>query len=268
MKIAVTGATGFIGRHVRNAFAETEQDVVLVVRDTQKVGNKFAREEIVLADISQAQNDWFELLGKPDALLHMAWGGLPHYMDNHHVDVELPMQARFLTAIVNSGLKKLVVTGTCYEYGLSSGALSENQETNPNTPYGVAKDNLRRELFNLQSAKNFDLTWARVFYPYGEGQSENSLYSSISKAIREAETSFVITSGNSLLDFISVVDVSRVLAWFATVGSGIGLVNLGTGNPLAVSEFVRRQARSNSWEFNIQNMLLKDLIITPNLLIT
>ena len=116
MKVAITGATGFIGRHVRNAFAKTEHDVVLVARDAQKVGRIFAREEIVLAELCQMETDWFELLGKPDAVLHMAWGGLPNYMDNYHVDVELPMQARFLKAIVNSGLNKLVVTGTCWPF--------------------------------------------------------------------------------------------------------------------------------------------------------
>jgi nucleoside-diphosphate-sugar epimerase len=243
MKIAITGATGFIGRHVRNAFAETEHDVVLVVRDTQKVGNQFAHEEIVLADISQVQNDWFELLGKPDALLHMAWGGLPNYVDNYHLDVELPMQTRFLTAIINSGLTKLVVTGTCYEYGLLSGALSESQKTNPNTPYGVAKDLLRRELFELQSTRNFDLTWARIFYPYGDGQSENSLYTQLKDAILHNQD-FLMGSGQQVLDFIQVEKVVNALFFFVVTNNCSGIVNVGSGKPQSVSDFVKGQIQN------------------------
>ena len=240
MKIAITGATGFIGQHVRNVLAKTDNDVVLVVRHVERVGDKSAREEIVAADLSQARTDWFELFGRPDVVLHLAWGGLPNYMDYYHVDVELPTQLRFLTALINSGLKKLVVTGTCYEYGLSSGALSEDQETNPNTPYGIAKDRLRKELFELRSTLHFDLTWARIFYPYGEGQSESSIYSQLTRAISDNEKEFAIGSGTQMLDFIQVTTVAKALLAFVTEIKGIGLINVGSGDPQTVIEFVER----------------------------
>ena len=240
MKIAITGATGFIGQHVRNVLAKTDNDVVLVVRHVERVGDKSAREEIVAADLSQARTDWFELFGRPDVVLHLAWGGLPNYMDCYHVDVELPTQLRFLTALIKSGLKKLVVTGTCYEYGLSSGALSEDQETNPNTPYGIAKDRLRKELFELRSTQHFDLTWARIFYPYGEGQSERSIYSQLTRAISNNEKEFAIGSGTQMLDFIQVTTVAKALLAFVTEIKGIGLINVGSGDPQTVIEFVER----------------------------
>ena len=240
MKIAITGATGFIGQHVRNVLAKTDNDVVLVVRHVERVGDKSAREEIVAADLSQARTDWFELFGRPDVVLHLAWGGLPNYMDCYHVDVELPTQLRFLTALIKSGLKKLVVTGTCYEYGLSSGALSEDQETNPNTPYGIAKDRLRKELFELRSTQHFDLTWARIFYPYGEGQSERSIYSQLIRAISNNEKEFAIGSGTQMLDFIQVTTVAKALLAFVTEIKGIGLINVGSGDPQTVIEFVER----------------------------
>ena len=240
MKIAITGATGFIGQHVRNVLAKTDNDVVLVVRHVERVGDKSAREEIVAADLSKARTDWFELFGRPDVVLHLAWGGLPNYMDYYHVDVELPTQLRFLTALINSGLKKLVVTGTCYEYGISSGALSEDQETNPNTPYGIAKDRLRKELFELRSTQHFDLTWARIFYPYGEGQSESSIYSQLTRAISDNEKEFAIGSGTQMLDFIQVTTVAKALLAFVTEIKGIGLINVGSGDPQTVIEFVER----------------------------
>ena len=90
---------------------------------------------------------------------------------------------------------------------MSSGALSEDQETNPNTQYGIAKDNLRKELFELQQRKNFDLTWARIFYPYGEGQSESSLYSQLKNAILSNQE-FLMGNGRQVLDFIQVEKVA------------------------------------------------------------
>ena len=240
MKIAITGATGFIGRHVRSLLVKTDHVVVLVVRNVKKVGDIAASEEIVVADLSQARTDWFELFGKPDAVLHLAWGGLSNYMDSYHVDVELPMQLKFLQSLIDSGLKKLVVAGTCYEYGLSSGAISESQMTNPNTPYGIAKDSLRKALFEIRSKKDFELTWARVFYPYGEGQSENSIYSQLTKAISSDEKEFAMGSGVQMLDFIQVTRVAKALRTFVTEKKGVGLINVGSGEPQSVIEFVKK----------------------------
>ena len=242
MKIAITGATGFIGRHVRNALAKTDHDIVLVVRRSEKAGEITARESIVAADLHHERTDWFKLFGKPDAVLHLAWGGLPNYMDEYHVEVELPMQSKFLSTLIDSGLKKLVVTGTCYEYGMSSGALSEDQETNPNTPYGIAKDNLRKELFELQQRKNFDLTWARIFYPYGEGQSESSLYSQLKNAILSNQE-FLMGNGRQVLDFIQVEKVASSLLSLLTSCMNLGVVNIGSGKPQTVAAFVQEQIR-------------------------
>ena len=247
MKIAVTGATGFIGCHVRTTFAQTDHDIILVVRHAEKVGDKSAKERIVEADLNQERTDWFAVFGEPDAVLHLAWGGLPDFMDNYHVDIELPMQLKFLKALIDSGLKKLVVTGTCYEYGLSSGALAESQETHPNTPYGIAKDRLRKALFEIQSMQDFELTWARIFYPYGEGQSEKSIYSQLKRAILCNEKEFLMGSGMQVLDFIEVDRVAQVLVELVIAKSGVGVINLGSGQPKSVIEFVNELIlRANS----------------------
>ena len=250
MKIAITGATGFIGRHVRNALANTDHDVVLVARSVERVGEKLAREVVIVTDLNESRIDWFELFGKPDAVLHLAWGGLPNYMDEYHVEVELPMQSKFLSTLIDSGLKKLVVTGTCYEYGMSSGALSEDQETNPNTPYGIAKDRLRKELFELRATKGFDLTWARIFYPYGEGQSEHSLYSQLRNCAKSGIKEFKLYNGDSKLDFVPVETVADSLLKLLAQ-HGIGLVNIGSAKPRLVVNFVQELVTANEWDMSL-----------------
>ena len=243
MKVALTGGTGFIGQHVRKLLAKSEHDVLLVVREQAKIGELGANEKFVTADISEDRNDWFDYLGRPDVLLHLAWGGLPNYLDSYHVDVELPLQTKFLSRVISSGLTNLVVTGTCYEYGLTSGALVESQETNPNTPYGIAKDLLRKELFEIQLGQNFELTWARIFYPYGDGQSEMSIYSQLRAAMLNGDQQFKMGSGKQVLDFISVEKVASTLVSLTTRCAGVGLVNIGSGEPQSVLDFVKDQIR-------------------------
>ena len=244
MKVALTGGTGFIGQHVRKLLAKSEHEVFLLVRKHAKIAELGANEKFVIADISEDRENWFDYLDQPDVLLHLAWGGLPNYLDNYHVEVELPIQSKFLSKVVASGLPKLVVTGTCYEYGLTSGALAESQETNPNTPYGIAKDLLRKELFEIQLRQNFELTWARIFYPYGDGQSEISIYSQLRAAMLNGDQQFKMGSGKQVLDFISVEKVASTLVSLSTRCAGVGVVNIGSGEPQSVLDFVQSQIRA------------------------
>ena len=244
MKVALTGGTGFIGQHVRKLLAKSEHEVFLLVRKHAKIAELGANEKFVIADIREDRNDWFDYLGQPDVLLHLAWGGLPNYLDNYHVEVELSVQSKFLSKVVASGLPKLVVTGTCYEYGLTSGALVESQETNPNTPYGVAKDRLRKSLSDLMSEFKFELTWARIFYPYGDGQSEVSIYSQLRASMLNGDQHFKMGSGKQVLDFISVEKVASTLVSLSTRCAGVGVVNIGSGEPQSVLDFVQSQIRA------------------------
>ena len=244
MKVALTGGTGFIGQHVRKLLAKSEHDVLLVVRKKAKIAELGANEKFVIGDISEDRENWFDYLDQPDVLLHLAWGGLPNYLDNYHVEVELPIQSKFLSKVVASGLPKLVVAGTCYEYGLATGALSESQETNPNTPYGVAKNHLRKSLSDLRSEFEFELTWGRIFYPYGDGQSEVSIYSQLRASMLNGDQHFKMGSGKQVLDFISVEKVVSALIFLTTRCTGVGLVNIGSGEPQSALDFVQSQIRA------------------------
>jgi nucleoside-diphosphate-sugar epimerase len=252
MKIAITGATGFIGFHVRKKLALTDNEVVLGVRNLKRVGELAINETPVEFEMSEEGLNWFEILGKPDAVLHLAWGGLPNYMDKFHLDVELPMQLRFLKSLLNNGLDKLVVTGTCYEYGAVTGAISENQNTNPITSYGVAKDLLRKELVALQVKQNFKLTWARIFYPFGEGQSENALLSQLKSAVLAGHDEFEVKSGDSILDFINVQKVAEILLKLVEHTDGVGVVNVGSGVSKSLESFVKDQILINAWDIDLK----------------
>jgi nucleoside-diphosphate-sugar epimerase len=118
MKVAVTGAGGFIGRHV---LAELESQSVVataVVRPSLATSPSLTKHTAAWMDLQNPPPNAFELMGSPDVLIHLAWGGLPNYKSLYHFEHELPAQYRFLKALVESGLKNLVVTGTCFEYGM------------------------------------------------------------------------------------------------------------------------------------------------------
>jgi len=249
MRIAVTGATGFVGRHVVAALLARGVEVVTTARSPEPVHKTGGQLKTVSMDISQAE-DAFERLGRPDVLLHLAWGGLPHYQSATHIEDELPRQIRFLESCAHSGLKRLVVTGTCLEYGMRSGCLDEALTAEPTTAYGHAKDRVRAHLQALASAGGPQLTWARMFYLYGPGQAPTSLYSQLRAAVETGAIEFPMSPGDQQRDFLPIETAASYLSALALNAPAAGIVNLCSGVPKAVSALVREWL--NDWNAELQ----------------
>jgi dTDP-6-deoxy-L-talose 4-dehydrogenase (NAD+) len=190
-------------------------------------------------DIAEV-DDAFGRLGKPDVLLHLAWGGLPHYRSERHLDSELPRQIAFLDSCVRAGLRRLVVAGTCLEYGMQSGCLDEEMPTAPVTAYGHAKDRLRTHLEALAAVSGLELTWLRLFYLYGPGQAPTSLYSQLRAAIESGATEFPMSPGDQQRDFLPIETAAAGMSTLALDEPGAGIVNLCSGEPKTVVALVRQ----------------------------
>ena len=250
MRIAITGATGFIGRAVLVELSRRDIAAVACSRSgidaLPGAGNR-----AIALDIHEAPADVYERLGRPETVIHLAWSGLPNYRSLHHVDSELPAQYRFLSGLVESGLQSLVVAGTCFEYGMQSGPLGEDLPTRPENPYGFAKDALRRELEFLKASRPFALTWARLFYLYGEGQAGTSLLPQLRQAVARGEKAFNMSGGEQLRDYLAVEEAARLLVSLAVAGCDAGAVNVCSGRPVSVRRLVEGWIRDNGWTIDL-----------------
>ena len=250
MKIAMTGASGFIGRHVLTELLKQEVEIVAITRGAFPAElSRVVR--TIEVDISHPAPSCFEKIGCPEILLHLAWGGLPNYKSLHHFETELPGQYHFLKILVESGLPSLLVTGTCFEYGKQSGSLSEEMLAQPNNPYGYAKNALRLQLEFLKLANPFSLTWARLFYMYGQGQSNASLFTKLKEAVVRGDKVFNMSGGEQLRDYLPVGEIAGQIVRLAMLKRDIGVINICSGEPVSVRKLVERWLHENNWKIEL-----------------
>ena len=256
MKILVTGASGFVGNHVVNYLLSQNHTVVATSRDKLKAQEKewYDKVKYVPFDISNFSRDanLFTQFGKPDVLIHLAWDGLPNYLDTIHIEKNLFSHYQFLKNYIESGGNHIVVTGTCLEYGMQNGPLKEDFTPMPDCSYAVAKDSLRRFIVELQK-KHTSLTfqWMRLFYIYGEGQSCKALIPQLEAAIINGDTVFNMSGGEQLRDYLPVKKVAELISKVALQKDILGIINCCSGIPISVRKFIENFLILNKYAIDI-----------------
>ncbi len=241
-KVLVTGATGFIGNYVIKALLQQQYEVVATSSNTEKAKSEpwFKQVKYIpfnLKDLDAGTN-YLEYFDQPSTLIHLAWEGLPNYKAAFHMEENLPRHAAFLKNLVSHGLKDITVTGTCFEYGMQEGCLSENMVTKADNAYAKAKDLLRRQLQEFQLQTDFNFKWIRLFYMYGIGQSPNSLFSQLGKALENRDAVFNMSGGEQERDYLPVAQVAEDIVKIALQNKVTGIINCCSGIPVKVKEMV------------------------------
>lgn len=247
--VAVTGASGFVGRHVSRALRSRGIGVVALTRHPvpPAEGLRWCRFEL-----GAPPAEAIDAMREAGTLIHLAWEGLPNYRAARHLEEELPRQCAFIRTALASGVRRLVVTGTCFEYGMQEGELHESAPTQPDNPYGKAKDLLRRHAQEACAGCGASLAWARLFYLYGEGQAPTSIWSQLVDHVRRGEREFPMSGGQQVRDFLPASTAAGHLAALASDSSFDGIVNVCSGEPLALEQTVRRWLLQNRWEINLR----------------
>ena len=245
MKVLVTGASGFVGRHLVSALLAKGFKVRAVSRNIEAARAMpwFGDVEFVAADIQSPDLNVTALAEGIDAIAHLAWTGLPNYQALFHFERNLPLDYAFLKRVVEAGVSQVLVTGTCFEYGLQSGPLSEAVAAQPSTPYGLAKHTLRLFLEALQRERPFTLQWARLFYLHGEGQNPNSLLASLDRAIDAGDAQFNMSAGDQLRDYLEISQAAGLLATLIARRDVEGVINCCSGQPVSVRALVEQHVR-------------------------
>ncbi|RII36654.1 NAD(P)-dependent oxidoreductase [Clostridium chromiireducens] len=247
-KILVTGAGGYIGKHIVTSLLDMGAHVIAT---DLYVNNIDSRATIVEADIFSGATDIYKELDCPDVLLHMAWKDGFIHNSNAHMEY-LSKHFEFIKNMIDGGLKHLAVMGTMHEIGYHEGAIDENTPTNPISMYGIAKDALRKSTQLLIKDKNVVFQWLRAYYIYGDDKRNNSIFAKIILAEEEDKEFFPFTTGKNKYDFIRVEDLAKQISACVMQDEIGGIINCCSGVPMSLAEKVESFIKENNFRIKLK----------------
>jgi dTDP-6-deoxy-L-talose 4-dehydrogenase (NAD+) len=254
--VVVTGANGYIGRHVVRALASGGAKVSAVVRSLE--GNAFFESieasdnvSVVVADVLEPSIAMDELLSSADSLVHFAWqDGFVLASPAHMSSVS--SHYKFLTHAAELGIKKIAVAGTMHEIGYWEGAIDDDTPSRPQSLYGIAKVALRDALLARFAGSDVVVQWLRMFYIVGDDRRSNSVFGKIVTAVDDGKVTFPFTSGRNEYDFIDLAVVSDQIAAVVLGHDESGVINCCSGVPQRLGDRVQQFINDESLPITLE----------------
>jgi len=249
-RVLVTGATGFIGQRLTGKLAASGAQVYAGVAPedgAERAANLPAsarRLTFDLRDASAVQAAVEE--AAPDVVFHLAAVGVT----DPDVDPALALEVngggavRLLRSLRGRGVRRVVLAGTCYEYGAREARGGERDGClDPLNAYAASKVAAWAFGRVYWRARGLPVVTVRPFQVYGPGQPSRTLIPAAIGAALAGED-FPMTPGEQERDFVYVDDVVEgMLAAAAAPGIEGESLDLGTGVARPIRRVVER-----AWE--------------------
>jgi len=239
MRIAVTGASGFVGRYVLPLLVAQGHEVFAI---TSRCGaESLDGVKWIEADLLADAGPVLAMDAiRPEGMLHLAWyaehGRFWNATENFSW---CKATADLIEAFHRFGGRRIVIGGTCAEYDWVHGYCVEDKTpTVPQTIYGKCKDVTRQYAQAYCQSNGLELAWGRIFFPYGPGEPEGRLLPSVLKALILGKI-VRCSHGRQFRDFIHVSDVASALVHLLVAVGQTGVFNIASGEPRQLASLVK-----------------------------
>jgi len=234
MNIFISGATGFIGKHILKKLSKENYNILATARKKDKETYAQKKVDWIFGNLNKPDFLKTKLIEfNPDITIHLAWNGIPDYSElisKKNLDNSISLLNLIIS---NTNCKKILVSGSCWEYGRNHGICKEIDSVNINSYFNWAKYSLYKYLSIKCAENNIDYNWFRIFYVYGMGQRDSALIPTLIKSIDKNKIPLINNPLNRN-DFIFIDDVVKVFSRAIKNSLPSGVYNLGSGNASSV----------------------------------
>jgi UDP-glucose 4-epimerase len=240
--ILVTGANGFVGRHLVPVLTTNGSLVKQVMRTRSKLSNSVTIEEI------GAQTRWGEALSDVDAVVHLA-ARVHHPREEHAADVYWSVNTagtlNLARCSAEAGVRQFIYVSTILVNGGSTEGrppFCEDDIPMPRGVYGLSKAAAEAGLKEIAKDTNMNITVVRPPLIYGNGAIGN--FRLLAKAIRRG-IPLPFGSIRNRRAFLSVENlVSFIVHRLAHQQNKFDIFLVADDEQVSTPEFVRRIAKA------------------------
>ncbi len=241
MRVLITGASGFIGRHCVELLRHRSDEVHAVSRHPiASLASAAIWHPVDLTVPGSAARLFADL--RPTHLLHLAWYTVPgRYWTSPENLRWTSVSLDILREFAAHGGNRVVMAGSCAEYEWKSHTYSEfTTRCRPSTLFGISKHGLNTIADYFATLEGLSYAWARIFFLYGPHEHPARLVSSVIRALLAGERARC-SPGTQARDFLYVEDAAQALLDLLACDVR-GAVNIGSGEAISVRAMARRIA--------------------------
>ena len=236
MRVVVTGATGFVARHLLPALAARDYEVVALGHDVARMPD-VQGVRLVECDLSRHVDDLD--VGAFDAVVHMAQANVP-FPDSARLlfRVNTASTHDLLELAREASAARFVFTSSGSVYGLGEGRVAEDDPRRAGDFYAATKQ--MAESAVLAYRPYVATSILRLFAPYGPGQ-RGRLVPALVQRVRDGQPVTLVEGGRPRMAPIFVRDVAAViLAALDAPPSAHQLLNVAGDEEVSIRDLAER----------------------------
>jgi nucleoside-diphosphate-sugar epimerase len=220
MRLLITGAGGFVGKHVLAAAD---------VHDVVAVEHRWSGADEVDERVRSA---------RPEGCIHLGWYADPaDYLTAVEPNAASVMDTLDLArSLEAAGCGRLVVAGSSAEYAPADHPLDEDDLVAPTTVYGSAKAMTHSLLQTRHRPQGMTVAWARLFNVIGPGEDARRVIPSAARSLLDGRE-MRLSPGTQVRDYVDVRDVAAALVSLVLVEAA-GAFNVSTGREVPLREML------------------------------
>ncbi|MDB4154684.1 NAD-dependent epimerase/dehydratase family protein [Candidatus Pelagibacter sp.] len=230
MTVYLTGSSGYIGSSLKTKLNLLGYDVV-PIHHKLFVENQG---EMLRQLLSK------KLIKNNSIVIHLASSGPLNSLE-HDIQSNVVGTENLIRQTSNFGIRKFIVIGTCFEYGLSGNLINKLSVESDLRPAG---NHSLSKVFQFHLCQSFahklslDLSYLRPFQVYGGiAEDKERLYPSLISAIK-SNKNFKVSLGSQIRDFINIDFLTDFISDEIKLLSGFQVLNVSSGVGTSVREFV------------------------------